>query len=201
MALIWLSVVATLGGFFLPWARLDLHRGLTTKRLEAMNDLTRNLGRVTVKIRRGTQTISGELPRLSDIPREVSGAQIPMLAHQPNAQVAVALLALFTPQQQNIERKSYAVYLLPVVALLCGVVVTYWGSRAIVCVSAALLSGLVAGVGFWKLLTVNTQTLFVAITIGPGLWLSLWAYVVLAVAAGVRPLTRAMSRATFVDAP
>ena len=49
----------------------------------------------------------------------------------------------------------------------------------------AIVCAAVAGVGFWKLLTTNTQSLMVAITIGPGLWLSLWAYVGVACAAGV----------------
>jgi len=41
----------------------------------------------------------------------------------------------------------------------------------------------VAGGGFWKLLTTKTETLLVAITIEQGLWLSLWAYVGIGLAA------------------
>lgn len=178
-AAVWLSVGAAIMGFFLPWATIDLRAS------SALSGLTQDLGRVTVKIRRGTKTIAGELPRLSDIPQQVSGAQIPRLANRPNAQVAIALLELFTQQRQQIGLKSYAVYLLPGIALLCGVVVTRWGRHAVVALGSAILCAAIAGVGWWKLLTTDTQALFVAITIGPGLWLSLWAYVVLAPASGL----------------
>jgi hypothetical protein len=60
---------------------------------------------------------------------------------------------------------------------------TVLGTRRAVAIGAAVVCGLIAGLGFWKLLTTNTQALFIAITIGPGLWLSLWGYVGLALAA------------------
>ena len=202
IAVIWMSVTATLVGFFLPWARIDVREPSAVKRLkktgpvgDALSGLTEGMGRVTVKIRRGTETITGELPRLSDIPREVSGVQIPQLANQQNTQVAIALLEQFSQQREQIGLKSYAVCLIPGIALLCGFLVTRWGHRAVVALGSALLCAAIAGVGFWKLLTTNTQALFVAITIGPGLWLSLWAYVVLGVAAGLVPVTTARGRA------
>ena len=81
--------------------------------------------------------------------------------------------------------KSSAVYLVPGIAFVCGLVVTCLGRQRTVSFVVAGLCAVIAGVGFWKLLTTNTQTLLVAITIGPGLWLSLWAYVGLAAAAAL----------------
>ena len=193
-SLAWLSVVAALVGFFLPWARLDLREPGVLKDVQdlgVVSGLTKDLSRIAVKIRRGAETVTGELPTLADIPKTVSGAQIPQMVRQENAKVAVALLELLTRTRQQLQLKSSAVYLLPGIALLCGILLTAAGSRPLAW-GIAGVCGLIAAAGFWKLLTTNTQTLFIAITIGPGLWLSLWAYVGLAAAAGlcIMPHTR-----------
>ena len=47
---------------------------------------------------------------------------------------------------------------------------------------------LVAGLGFWKLLTTPMDALVIGVTIGIGLWLSLWAYVGLALSALLRAI-------------
>jgi len=191
--LTWVSVVAAVAAFFLPWARIDLREpGLMRQVRETveavpgqglLDGLTERVGRVAVEIRRGAETVTGELPSLAEIPKEVSGAQIPQVVTQRHAKVATALLELFTNERQHLEAKRYAVYLVPGVALLCGLVLTCLGGMAAVALGVAALCAGIAGIGFWKLLTTDTQALFIAITIGPGLWLSLWAYVGLAVSA------------------
>jgi len=186
-----MSVGAAVIGFVLPWARIDLREPTLVKQVrgslpasDTLSGLTKDLGRITATIRRGAQTITGDLPTLTDIPKEVSGIQIPRLANQKNAQTAIALMEVFTGKQEHIGLKSYAVYLLPGIALLCGLLLTFLGRQRLVPWSVAGLCAVIAAAGFWKLLTTNTQALMVAITIGPGLWLSLWAYVGLAVTAG-----------------
>ena len=198
--LAWLGVSATVIGFFLPWARIDLREPGLARQLHqtlqeqgVVDKLMQKLGRVAVTVRRGTETITGDLPTLADIPKQVSGFRIPQMANAQHAQVAMALFELLTQKRQSIGVKSYAVYLLPGLALLCGVLLTVLGNRAPVALGLSLLCAAVAGAGFWKLLTTNTKTLFIAITIGEGLWLSLWGYVGLALSGllcGVLPRKR-----------
>ena len=177
----WLSISATVVGFFLPWARIDVRESASLR--DTVGGLTKGLGRVTVKIRRGTETIAGDLPSLSDIPKQVSGAQIPQMANEERAQVTMALVELFTQTRQHLGAKSYAVYLVPGITVLCGVLLAFLNDQLAVTAGIAGCCAAIAGFGSWKLLTTNTQTLFVAITIGEGLWLSLWGYVGLAIAA------------------
>ena len=197
LVLIWLSVAATVVGFFLPWARIDVRQPALMKQVretvpghEVLGELTKKLSRVTVEIHRGTETITGELPNFSDIPSQVSGVQIPQMANQPHAQVAEALLELFTTTRQRIGAKSYAVYLVPGIAVLCGALLTLFGRIPAVAIGIAALCAAIAGVGFWKLLTTDMDMLFIAITIGPGVWGSLWAYATLAIAAGLSGMMR-----------
>ena len=190
LVMAWVSVGAVVVGFFLPWAMIDVHEPSLVKQLrtatplhETLGGFTKDVGRIAVKIRRGAETITGDLPSLSDIPKQVSGFQVPQVANQEHAQVAMALIELFTQQRQHLGGKSYLVYLLPGLALVCGLLVTFLGARLPVTMSVGILCAAIAGFGFWKLLTTNMQTLFVAITIGRGLWLSLWGYAGLALAA------------------
>ena len=193
----WLSVGATLIGFVLPWAKIDVREPALMKQLRAtvplhdrVGELARGVSRVAVKIRRGAETITGDLPTLSDIPRQVSGVQIPQMANQEHAQVAMAVVELLTNTRQHLGAKSYAVYLLPGLALLCAMLLTGLRNRVPVAVGIALVCAAIAGAGFRKLLTTNTTTLFVAVTIGEGLWLSLWGYVGLAASAAGLALSR-----------
>jgi len=188
-ALAWVSVAVVLRAFFLPWAMIDVREPSLVRQVREtvegqglLDGLAQRIGKVTAEIRRGAETVTGEL-RVSDIPREVSGVQIPQMANQKNAQVAMALVELLTNERQHLGAKSYTVYLVPGVALLCALLLTVRGEAAVVALGVAGLCAAIAGVGFWKLLTTNTSTLFIAITIGPGLWQSLWGYAGLAAAA------------------
>ena len=210
LVLVWAGAGATVVGFVQPWAYLDMREPSVLKQVrgiaavqqpEAVQGLTKGvtkgigqglnkLGKVTATIRRGTETVTGDLPSLSDIPHEVSGIQIPQLANQPDAKVAAAVIELLMNERQHVGAKSYLVYVLPGLALLAALLLTFLGSVLAVSLGAALLCAAVAGVGFWKLLTTNTTALFIAITIGPGLWLSLWGYVAVAAGGLLRTLTR-----------
>jgi len=144
--------------------------------------LLKPLGYMTATVRHGTEEISGRLPSLSSIPSTVSGVQIPQLANDNDAKLAMALIEMLTGERQHLGLKSYAVYALPGLALLLAAVVTLVAAPAAPIIVSGL-SAAVAAVGSFKLATVPTETLLVAAKIGPGLWLSMAAYAVLAVAA------------------
>lgn len=182
---VWLSVAAALEGFVEPWAHLEVKYRQVTGAVsqaagsgalgETARKWTEGLGRVVVQVRRGDETVTGELPDPSKMPTEVSGLQVPQLANRQDAKVVLALAEMLTGQRQ-IGAKSYAVYLVPGLALLFGILLTVANRRRLLCGLIALVSMAVAGGGFWKLLTADTNSLLVDIVIGRGLWMSLWAY-------------------------
>lgn len=189
---VWCSMAGAVVGFFLPWATLDvkyrdlaapLDRAIQGTPLEGVaGTLTKGLGRVVVKVKRGAETVTGQLPDLATIPREVRGFDVPRLANRQDSQIVLALAEMLTGERQ-LGAKSYAVYAVPGLALLLGLVMTAACRVRTACLAAGVAGLAVAGIGLWKLLTTNTQTLLVAITIGPGLWLSVWAYAGLGVSA------------------
>jgi len=174
LGLAWLAAGVVVAGFFLPWAHLEVREPA----------LPKELGRLTVSLRQGTRTIGAALDSLQQLPRQVSGAQIPQLAGREDAQVAMTLMELVTRKRQHLGVKSYAVYLVPGLALLCALALARLGRRRAVAAGVGVLCLGVASLGGWKLVTTQTETLLVTITAGSGIWLSLWAYVGLSVAAG-----------------
>lgn len=185
------------GGFFLPWAQMNARELPVVKQLrqalplrDTVGGLTQDVSRITVKIRRGTEVVTGRLPSFSDIPRHISGFHIPRMANQEEAKMTMALMELLTNQRQHLGIRSYAVYLVPGIAVLCAVALTVATQSVAVAVAIAILCATVAGAGCWKLLTIDPQARLIAITIGSGLWLSLWAYVGLAIAAGIDAIRR-----------
>lgn len=196
VGLAWVSVAASLAGFLLPWVRLELRAQLAAiadaapAEYRGGREAPRAIGRVTVQLRQGGEAMTAALPAASEFPREVRGVQIPWVVRQEQAQATVALLELFTDTRQHATVKSFAVFLLPAMALMCGLLVTRWKHRPAVTGGVALVCAAVAALGFEKLFTLDTARSFIAITIERGVWLSLWAYVGLAASAGWLTLNR-----------
>lgn len=187
-----LCAAAALAGFFLPWVRIDLREPAVVSSLREtaegaglLGTLGEGLSRVAVEIRRGTETLTGELPRLAELPRQVSGWQIPRAANQEQARLALALLELFTGRRQRLDEQSYAVYFVPGLAVLAALLLANLGGQRLAASAVLLLCGAIAAVGFWKISTVRTDPFLSAIAIGPGLWLSLGAYAGLALTASM----------------
>ena len=192
LGIMWAGVVMALAGFVLPWASLDLKSPKLPQQLKDVADatplsdvlgkLTKKLGRVVVQVKRGAETVTGELPDLSNIPKEVRGVDIPSLANRRDAHVLMALAEMLTGQRQ-LGAKSYLVYVLPGLALLCGILLTMAPRlRALSIILGLICLGVAAG-GYWKAATTPLDSLLVAITIGKGLWLSLWGYALVGVSA------------------
>ncbi len=178
-ALAWISAGTVVAGFLLPWAFLQPSPGAE------LGSVLRHLGEIGISIHQGDRTVSTTLSDLADLPRQVTGAEIPRLVRDERGQVAIALLGLFTKSARRLEEKSLAVYLVPGVATAAALLLTAAGAWPAVAAGLAAACALIAGFGWWKLSTAGTATLAVAITVGPGLWLSVWGYAGLALAGAV----------------
>jgi hypothetical protein len=175
----WACAALAVAAFFLPWLRLEV---APEARLgELLGD---GGGRVTATVRLGRRTIAGTLPTLQDVPRSVSGFDVPRIIRQEKARLALALAEAVTGTPRHLALKSWFVYLVPGVALACGGVLA-GARRPVPAVAVAALCAGAAAAGAWRLATLPTSSV-AELTIGPGLWLSVAAYAGLAAAAGWR---------------
>ena len=202
LVLAWASVAIGVIGFYQPWAEINVRQPRIVKQLrdtaglsETVQGLTRGVGRIAVEIRRGAETVTGELPSLSDIPKAISGAEIPRMAENQKAKIAVAVVELLTNTRQDVREKSLLVYLVPGTVILFALLLTLLRGWPWLAGGVGTCCAAIAAIGHWKLSTTNTNTLLLAITIGKGLWLSVWAYAGLAAAAvGLLVIRLAASR-------
>lgn len=190
LALVWASAATGGMGFYQSWAMIDLREPKIVQQLRdtagligTAQGLVRDVGRIAVEIRRGAETVTGELPSLSDIPKEISGAQIPRMAENPKAKIAIAVVELLTNTRQDVRGKSRLVYFVPGGAIFFAILLTLLGGWPWLVGGVGTCCAAIAALGCWKLSTTNTTALLMAITIGKGLWLSVWAYAGLAAAA------------------
>lgn len=194
--LVWGSVAAALSGFFLPWVRIDLSRAPGTRPLaqaasakRLLGDFGQGVGRVTISVKRGSQEIAGDLDSLAQLPPNITGAQIPGLAKQQNAQLAIALMELVSQQRQALDRRCQAVYLVPGLAVLAGIVLTCCAGRRVLAGVIGIGCAVLVAAAAWKLALLRTHPLVGMVSVGPGLWLSIGAYGVLALASGFSALS------------
>ena len=186
----WLGVVLVITAFFLPWVHIEVTEPTLLKQVRQalpgeslLGDVTKRLSRVAVEIRRGAELIAGDVPSLSELPHTITGADIPRLANERKTKATMALLELLTRSPQHVGAKSQAVYLLPGLALLSGILLTLAGRRRAVALGIAGACCAIAGVGAWQLSTIQLPHEVVRVTIARGLPLSFAGYALLAASA------------------
>ncbi len=182
------GMIAAVAGFYLPWVRLEVREPDALRPVQgtrALHGLAGDLGRVAVTVRRGTETITSTLPTLAALPPSLSGAEIPRLVRQPDARAAILLLETLTQTRWRLELKSLLVYLLPGCALLAGCGLLIAGHRRPVASAIGLGSAALAAVIGWQMLAAIPASPLLIVTPSIGLWVSLGAYAVLALAGGL----------------
>ncbi|PIQ83156.1 MAG: hypothetical protein COV75_09090 [Candidatus Omnitrophica bacterium CG11_big_fil_rev_8_21_14_0_20_63_9] len=177
--LIWSCVAAILIGFFLPWAKAELREPKLFGKISSgmKRSLNQSAGRSARK--------AGSTPKtsgLATIPTKMSGFQIPILANRHQAKTALALVKVFTKKDEYLEAKSWGVYVVPALALLCGWLMTIYQQKRPILLAVGVVCAAIAVGGTWRLLTLDTKSML-GIGICSGLWLTLAGYAGLAGAA------------------
>lgn len=116
-----------------------------------------------------------KLPNV-DIKMTVTGYSIPQMANSQNSKAALAVIETLSKSSKGLGAKSYLVYLLPLSAIACIALALAGLKKKVFIIGMSVLSGLIGGVGLFNLSTVNTDTLITKITIGSGLWNTMYAF-------------------------
>jgi uncharacterized membrane protein YfbV (UPF0208 family) len=111
----------------------------------------------------------------------VSGYDIPKMMNTKSSQVAVALASIFVKDAKDADMKSYAVYLMPILALVCVGLAVFGMKNRIALIIMAVISGGISLGGLFKLMTTDLNNAIVAISIEQGLWQILYAYLLICV--------------------
>lgn len=111
--------------------------------------------------------------------RAISLYQVPILANGPDARLMISIIKIFNPDVKDADKKSWAVWGVPILAIFMAVVLFTlrekpWKKWLY------LLFGIIGcgifTVGIFKIKTTDLDKLVLQIVIGPGAWITLWAY-------------------------
>ncbi|MBN1793819.1 MAG: hypothetical protein JW844_02515 [Candidatus Omnitrophica bacterium] len=129
---LWLAVIVVIFSFFLPWIQMSVELG-NTERFQAAKELFRK---------------EPLFPKGRFI---LSGYDIPLMADSPDARVLTDLFSFFIGDSDYITLKSCLVYLVPIVAIVCGLLGLLSIQGRVYSAALIMLSGTVAAGGYYKL--------------------------------------------------
>jgi hypothetical protein len=183
LALVVICALAIVHGFFLPWAKAGTSAGKVAKsatgtvsglgKQVGLGGLFGSVGKATDKVTSAADVVG--------VSMAVSGYDIPKMMNTKSSQVAVALASIFVKDAKDADMKSYAVYLMPILALVCVGLAVFGMKNRIALIIMAVISGGISLGGLFKLMTTDLNNAIVAISIEQGLWQILYAYLLICV--------------------
>ena len=137
-------------GFFLPWVNVE----------------SKQVGTIT-KILTGKRQATVEA---------ISGFRIPLLANSEDARLIISVARTFYPDITGLDKKSYLVWLFPVVALIILGIALNMENNKLTNIIFGAIGVAVFVLAVYKINETDLDRLVLQMKIGLGLWASLWGY-------------------------
>jgi len=170
------SVVIVLS-FFMPWAKVSVSAVGVSKQLTTVADEKLGDSPIAGKVIDRLKEITGAISNFGDInvKTTVTGYQIPKLVNDRTSKVAISLAQIIFKSAEGLDRKSYLVYLLPLIGILCAILAILGLRSTIYVVLMFFISGAVSIAGLYNLHTAGVESIAVKISIESGLWNTMYA--------------------------
>lgn len=170
--------------FFMPWANIATSVAGVSKEVTSTAEGTLGktpfAGKFLKSLTRVTDTVS-ELGDI-EIKTAVSGYQIPKMVNDKTSKVALSLVQVFFKDAEDIDKKSYLVYLIPLFAIICALLAAFGLKNKIYVIIMAVIGGAISIGGLYNLLTMDISNMIVKISIAKGLWYTMYAYLAISLA-------------------
>ena len=178
--LVYAAAVLIIIGFLMPWATVATSVTGVSKGLLGSLEKTPYAGKIVGKISEATDAI-GDLGDIS-IKNTVRGYQVPILVNDKSSKVAMSLAQIFFKQADDLDKKSYLVYLFPIAGVVCALLAFLGDRNKIYTIAMTVLGGAIGIVGLFKLYTLDVSSTIVKISIQNGLWVILYAFLFIFIA-------------------
>jgi len=165
--------------FFTPWAKISASVTGVTKELTGYADKELGDAPVAGKVIKKLDQITSAISSMGDvdIKTTVRGVDIPTLVNAKSSKVALSLAQILFKSAEDIDKKSYLVYLSPLLAILCAVFAVFGTKNRVFVVLLLIISGILSIGGLYNLSTMTTTVSpGVKIIIQKGLWYTVYAY-------------------------
>ncbi|MDP8298810.1 MAG: hypothetical protein P9L88_02780 [Candidatus Tantalella remota] len=172
--LVIVATVMILVAFFLPWATVATSVTGISKSVLGSVASSPLAGTVVKDIDKVTNAVSsmGDI----SVKTTVSGYQVPKLVNDDSSKVALSLAQIMFKSADNVDKKSYLVYLMPLLALACSVLALSVSKKMISLTLMIFISGGVSIAGLYNLYTMDISSTIVKIAIQKGLWYTMYSF-------------------------
>lgn len=177
-ALVCVASAAIIVGFIMPWATVATSATGVAKGLTGALKDTPYASKIVGEVQKATDAISdiGDIT----VKSTVRGYQIPIMVNDKTSKVAISLAQIFFPEAQDLDKKSYLVYLFPILGLVCAALAFLGRGNRLYIIIMIILAGAVSTVGLYKLYTTDVSNLMVKISIQDGLWYIMYSFLFIA---------------------
>ena len=111
----------------------------------------------------------------------ISAFRVPILANGPDARLMMSVIKIFNPNVKDADKKSFLIWGIPFLAVVIFVVSHFFGSNKWVNFIIGVLGAAIFIVASYKIKTTNLNKLVLNIEMGPGLWLTLWSFLLMGI--------------------
>ena len=180
-ALVICAALVVIAAFFMPWANVQTSvTGISKGVLGEVKDIP--LGD---KISGGISKAASFIGAMGDVEIKtvVTGSNIPSLVNSDTSKVALSLTEMLFKSVEGLDWKSYLVYLIPLFAIICGGLAVLGMKKAIYIIPIIVIGAVIFYEGIYNIMTADLSSMVVKITIEKGMWLTLYAFLFMAITA------------------
>ena len=142
--------------FFLPWVNLQ----------------SKEMGMIS-------SLLSGEKKDASLL--SISAFEVPIMANSEESKLILMVARLFKPGIKDVDTKSYLIWVVPLSALIIVLLRLFLSGNKILNLVLGIIGCLIFAVAMYKLKTVDLAKPGLQVRIAVGVWLMLWAYLVIGI--------------------
>ena len=111
----------------------------------------------------------------------INAFQVPILANGPDARLMLRVIKIFNPNVKDADKKSFLIWSIPFLAVIVFIVSHFFGNNKWVNLIIGVLGVFIFIAASYKIKTTNLNKLVLHIEIGPGLWLTLWSFLLMGI--------------------
>jgi hypothetical protein len=180
-ALVICAALVVVAAFFMPWANVQTSvTAISEGVLNEAKDVPLG-GKITSGISKATNFL-GALGDV-EIKTVVRGSNIPSLVNSNTSKVALSLAEILFKSVEGLDWKSYLVYLIPLFAIICAGLAVLAIKKALYIIPIIAIGAVIFYEGIYNIKTADLSHVVVKITIEKGLWLTLYAFLFMALTA------------------
>lgn len=109
----------------------------------------------------------------------ISAFRVPILANSSEARLMITIIKIFSPDVKDADKKSFLIWSIPLLAVIIFLLSYFFGKNRWLNLACGIVSSAIFFIAVYKIKTTDLDKMILQISMGSGLWLTLWAYLII----------------------